>query len=63
MTANEHAAEVERLALEIAASMAVFPKLNAKAQTSLAAAGDVLLDRLHNAWYDFAAAQWKERAQ
>ena len=55
MTTNERAQEVERLAHEIAASMAVFPKLNAKDQTTLAIGGDMLIERLHVAWPTFAA--------
>lgn len=61
MTTNERAAEVERLAHEIAASMAVFPKLNPKDQTTLAIGGDMLIERLHVAWAAFVKRQWKER--
>ena len=61
MTTTELAREVERIANEIAALMAVFPKLNRKDQTSLAIHGDVKVELLHNAWSRFVAQQWSER--
>jgi hypothetical protein len=55
------AAEVERIAREIVASMAVFHRLNPSQRTALAAGGDILVERLHEAWAAFVAQQWKER--
>ena len=61
MTTPELAREVERIANEIAAIMAVFSKLNPRDQTRLAIHGDVKVERLHEAWAAFVAQQWKER--
>ena len=61
MTAAELAREVERIANEIAAIMAVFPRLNPRDQTRLAIHGDVKVERLHEAWARFVAQQWEER--
>jgi hypothetical protein len=55
------AAEVERIAREIVASMAVFHRLNAKDRTTLSIGGDILVERLHEAWAAFVAQQWRER--
>ena len=61
MTTPELAREVERIANEIAAIMAVFPKLGPKNQTLIAIHGDVKVERLHEAWARFVGQQWKER--
>ena len=50
LTTPELAREVERIANEIAAIMAVFPRLNPRDQTRLAIHGDVKVERLHEAW-------------
>ena len=62
MTTAELAREVERIANEISAMMAVFPRLNPKDQTHVAIHGDVKVERLHEAWSRFVAQQWKERS-
>ena len=61
-TTSELAREVERIANEISAIMAVFSKLNSRDQTRLAIHGDVKVERLHEAWAAFVAQQWRERA-
>ena len=61
MTTPELAREVERIANEIAAIMAVFPRLNPRDQTRLAIHGDVKVERLHEAWAAFVGQQWRER--
>ena len=61
LTTPELAREVERIANEISAMMAVFPKLSPKNQTRLAIHGDVKVERLHEAWAAFVGQQWKER--